>query len=119
MSAASIDIDALLAPFSAESPSGESLRYTPSYDAIQQARRSDDGLSQGDWQHEPKVANWRDVARLTAEALTKSKDLQLGVWLTEALVNQFGFAGLCDGLRVLRQLLEIYWDGLYPLPEDG
>jgi type VI secretion system protein ImpA len=120
-SVASVDIDVLLAPISGASPSGESLRYSPSYDAIQHARRSDDpGLNQGDWQRELKIANWREVTNLIADALaTKSKDLQLGIWLVEALIRQFGFPGLRDGLRLLRELLEKYWDTLHPVPEDG
>jgi type VI secretion system protein ImpA len=120
-SAATIDMNALLAPIAADNPSGEPLRYTPAYDTIQEARRSDDqNLNQGEWKRELKVTNWREVTRLTVEALSnKSKDLQLSVWLTEALVKQFGFAGLRDGLRILRELHELYWNSLYPMTEDG
>ena len=47
--------NALLAPISTIYPCGESLRYTPVYDAIREARRADDdSLSQGVWQREYK-----------------------------------------------------------------
>ena len=46
-----VDIEALLTPISGDNPSGVSLRYTEVYDAIQEARRSDDELSQGEWVH--------------------------------------------------------------------
>ena len=115
-----VDLNALLAPISGDNPAGESVRYAGVYDAIQEARRADDELPMGDWQREAKTADWLAVIKLSTEALaTKSKDLQLAVWLTEALVKRHGFAGLRDGLRVLRELQEAFWDGLYPVVEDG
>lgn len=39
--------------------------------------------------------------------------------LVEALVKQYGFVGLRDGLRLLRELQEQFWDSLYPEIEDG
>ena len=120
-SAATIDIEALLAPIPGGNPSGVSLRYAGTYDAIEQARREDDNLPAGDWKRQvKKVANWRQVAELSRAALsTKSKDLQIAAWLAEALARQHGFAGVRDGFRLLRELQERFWDTLYPLPEDG
>src|SRR4030095_8786587 len=40
------------------------------------------------------------------------------VWLVEALVKQHGFAGLRDGLQLLRELQERFWPSLYPVVED-
>ncbi len=115
-----IDIEALLRPIPGENPAGESVRYTGAYDAIQEARRSDDDLPMGEWQREAKKADWPAVIRLCTETLTgKSKDIQVAVWLLEALVKRQGFAGLRDGMCQLRELLTIYWDRLYPEAEDG
>jgi type VI secretion system protein ImpA len=114
-----LDVEMLLAPIPGENPAGESLRYAASYDAIQEARRSDDDLEQGDWVRETKSADWASVIKIATEALaTKSKDLQLAVWLVEALVKRHGFSGLRDSLRLLRELQECFWDGLYPVIED-
>lgn len=119
-SSAVLDFTALLAPLPGDNPTGESLRYSGVYDAIQEARRAEDDLPMGDWQREVKTADWSNVIALTTDALVnKSKDLQIAVWLTEALVNQFEFAGLRDGLRLLRELQEKFWDKLYPEIEDG
>jgi type VI secretion system protein ImpA len=41
------------------------------------------------------------------------------VWLLEALVKRHGFAGLRDGMHLLRELQERFWEGLYPEIEDG
>jgi|SRR5579863_514096 len=115
-----IDMDALLAPIAGGNPSGESLRFAATYDAIQQARRADDNLNQGDWKRETKVADWAAVTKVTAQALAaKTKDIQIAAWLTEALVKQHGFAGLRDGLELIGELIRRFWDTLYPEPEDG
>jgi type VI secretion system protein ImpA len=116
-----IDFDSLLTPIPGDNPSGESLRYAGPYDAIREAGRADDAnLNQGDWKRDLKVANWREVIELATGALTaKSKDLQIAAWLTEGLIKQYGFAGSRDGLRLLRELQERFWDSVHPLPEDG
>ena len=44
--------------------------------------------------------------------------MQITAWLVEALVKQHGFAGLRDGLRLLRELQERFWPSLYPEVED-
>lgn len=115
-----IDIDALLEPISDDSPAGESLRYSGIYDEIAEARRSDDALAQGDWATELKSADHRRVVELAVPALTsQSKDLQIAIWLTEALVKLHGFAGLRDGVQLVTKLQETFWDTLHPVVEDG
>ncbi len=112
--------DDILNPIAGESPGGQDLRYFPVYDKIKEARREDDGLAQGVWQYESKVADHTEVIRLAQEALaTQSKDLQLAVWLTESLLKKRGFAGLGEGLALCRDLLDRFWDSLYPQIEDG
>jgi type VI secretion system protein ImpA len=119
-SSAVVDLNVLLAPISGENPAGEPVRYSGVYDAIQEARRADDDLPMGDWQREAKTADWRAVINLCSETIGKrSKDLQVGAWLVEALVKRHGFAGLREGLTLLRELQRNFWDGLYPEIEDG
>jgi len=87
--------DDLLNPIPGENPSGESLRYAPVFDKIKEARRADDDAPQGDWQFERKTADYPLVIKLAGEALaTKSKDLQVAAWLTEAILRKEGFRGL-------------------------
>ncbi|MFZ0707358.1 MAG: type VI secretion system protein TssA [Candidatus Korobacteraceae bacterium] len=113
----------LLNPIAGENPSGSDLRYNTEqafYDRIQEARRQDDDLPVGDWQHERKVANYAEVLKLSQDAIaTQSKDLQVAAWLTEALLRKEGFAGLVQGLQLCQQLLATYWDTIYPLIDDG
>lgn len=115
-----IDLDSLLSPISEESPSGESLRYSGLYDEINEARRQDDDLNQGEWKTELKVADFRLVIDLATGALReKTKDLQIAVWLAEALVRQHGFVGLRDSLRLLAGLHDRFWETLHPEIDEG
>jgi type VI secretion system protein ImpA len=103
-----------------DQPSGNNLRYAPIYDQIKEARREDDDLAQGAWQHDRKVSDVNLVIKLSEEALAaQSKDLQLAAWLTEALIKKNGFAGLLEGLQLCTGMVSGYWDTLYPEIEDG
>ena len=113
----------ILAPIPGENPSGVDLRYDTKlliFDKIKEARRQDDELAQGAWQSERKTANWPVALKLAQESLaTKSKDLQLAAYLTEALLQTERFPGLRQGLDLIYRLLTESWDTVYPLIEDG
>jgi type VI secretion system protein ImpA len=110
----------LLQPIPGDSPGGVSLRYDPIYDKIKEARREDVDLPLGDWQRTLKVADHGLVIKLTGEALaTKSKDLQIAVWLTEAHVRRDGFGILPECFKFLHDLTDQFWDSLFPEIEDG
>ncbi len=114
-----LTLDELLAPISENAPAGTDLRYTSFYEEIMEARRSDDAVALGDWRHDVKAADWNKVIKLCVAALSsKSKDLQIAVWLCESLIVVDGFPGFDAGLRLLRELMEQYWDSIYPLTSD-
>jgi len=111
----------LLTPISADQPSGIDLAFSPELDAITLARKFDDpSLDQGEWVTDLKEADWDFVVKKCATLLeTRSKDLRLAVWLTEAGAKKYQVRGLAEGFRVLSGLIEQYWDqGLYP-ESDG
>jgi type VI secretion system protein ImpA len=111
-----LDFDQLLEPITPENPCGESLRWDPIWDELKQLRKSGKDLvdSSGD-----KEADWGKLSSLsTSLLLSRTKDLQIAGWLTEALVHTSGFAGLRDGLKLVNGLVEKFWDGLHPLPEE-
>lgn len=110
----------LVDPIPGLNPAGVDLRYDPIYDKIKEARHEDDDAPQGDWQRARKTADFGLVTKLAGDALaTRSKDLQLAAWLTEAQLRREGFGGLRTGLEFLRELLVRYWNDLYPQLEDG
>jgi len=112
--------DDLLNPIEGPNPSGANLRYNPVYDKIKEARREEDQPPPGMTERDRKTADNSLVIKLTTDTLTtKTKDLQLAAWLTEALLKQKGFGGLRDGLAVCHGLVEKFWDTVYPEIEDG
>ncbi|MBU0966369.1 MAG: type VI secretion system protein TssA [Proteobacteria bacterium] len=114
-----IDIEAILTPLTGDNPAGEYLRYSPVYDEIQEARRADDMLDRGDWQHEIKTSDWEKVLTLSVQALTeKTKDLQIAAWLLEAMTYTEGFAGVKMGLTIITSFMQDFWEHLYPEIED-
>jgi type VI secretion system protein ImpA len=112
--------DDLLKPVAGENPSGANLRYDPAYDKIKEARREEAQPPPGMSEQDRKVSDNSLVIKLTTDLLaTKTKDLQLGAWFTEASLKQKGFAGLKDGLALCLGLVSQFWDTLYPELEDG
>jgi type VI secretion system protein ImpA len=115
-----INLEALMQPISEDKPAGESQQYSGLYDEIRESRRADDNLSQGQWQTELKIADFRQVIRLAVPALeTQTKDLQIGAWLAESLVKEHGFIGLRDSLRLLNGLQETFWETMFPEVDEG
>ncbi len=111
-----LDFDRLLASISRELPVGDYLIYEGTYDRIREARRADDpSLPQGVWERELKRADWKQVAELCIDALeTRTKDLQIAVWLLEGLIHLDGFSGLRLGLQLILELSQTYWDTIHP-----
>ena len=114
-------LDPLLAPIAEASPSGDSLRYDAVFSRIRKMREADDpSLPQGVWQRELKRADWPAVVEACTTALTsRTKDLQIAAWLTEAWLHLDGFSGLARGLRLSTALCINFWDTLHPPIEDG
>ena len=111
-----LEMDRILAPISKENPAGEHLLYEGTYDRIQDARREDDAsIPVGVWERDLKKANWQQVENICIEILeTRSKDLQVAVWLVEALLHLHKVPGLNAGLGLLLELCRVFWDSMYP-----
>ncbi|AIO74636.1 type VI secretion system protein TssA [Burkholderia multivorans] len=114
-----INLPELLTPISDASPTGDDLLFSNEFDAIQEARRYDDPtLDQGEWVTEIKEADWGLVVERATDLLrTRTKDLRVAVWLTEALALEDGITGLTEGYALLEGLCREYWDTVHPLPE--
>lgn len=110
----------ILVPIAGENPGGIDLRYDPRLEKIKEARRQDDELAQGEWQTERKIANWPQLVKMAQDALaTASKDIEVAGYLIEGLLQTEKFAGLRQGLDFTLQMLDQFWDTLYPVIEDG
>jgi type VI secretion system protein ImpA len=111
--------DDLLNPIPGENPSGVNLRYDRVSDQIKEARSETDASILGDLAS-PKRADYKLVIKLAGEALaTRSKDLQLAAWLTEAEVKREGIGMIEPCLRLMLDLQQQFWETLHPEIEDG
>ncbi|MCW8876472.1 MAG: type VI secretion system protein TssA [Kangiellaceae bacterium] len=126
-SPAVFDIDALLAPISDEQPTGSDIRENASADSpyykIKDARNSARAHERSSMFEFSAEANecWRTVLEVAPKILKEeAKDLEITSWYIESLIRIKGFAGLRDGFVLLHQLIENFWENIYPLPdEDG
>lgn len=122
-----LDFETLLTPFPGENPAGEDVRsdWSPTsvYYAIKDARSTARAIER-QLLNDPEGAvdlraDWAPVLELGPQILQeKSKDLEITAWLIEALVRKHGYAGLRDGFRLARELVENFWEHLYPLPDE-
>lgn len=116
-----MDLEMLLRPLSGASVCGEDMMFSSEFDAIREARRFEDpSLSQGEWVTEIKEADWAAVVTMGARLLeTRTKDLRLAVWMTEALARSRGLSGLAEGFALVDRLCEAYWAEIHPEAEEG
>ena len=123
-------IETLVQPIEGDNPAGEDLREDSSptalYHQIKDVRttaRADERrrITADPSERDGIRPDWRPLLELAPKALAeRSKDLEITAWLIEALARESGFAGLRDGFKLARLLIENFWDALYPMPdEDG
>jgi type VI secretion system protein ImpA len=122
-----LDFARLLNAIPGDAPAGVDLRADSSpvspYYAIKgahtAARNAERQLAAGTEANGEGGPDWEKVRQPAERALAeKTKDLEVTVYLIDALVRLKGFAGLRDGFRLARELVEKYWDGLYPRPDE-
>jgi type VI secretion system ImpA family protein len=105
-----MDLEALLAPVSDESPSGEDLSYDTERQQIEQAFEvSADAAEQPDW---------RETIRLIAAQSERTKDVWLAVYLARAGARQGQLETIDAGCQMLAGLFETYWDTVHPTLEE-
>ncbi len=96
-------------PISESTPCGENVRYEPEFEEIQ---AEIDKLSS------PSaigVIDWKRIEELSSTILSeKSKDLLVAAYLSVALLKNNKEEGLVLGVQILKDLLENFWDGMFP-----
>lgn len=127
-SLALLDIEALLTPISEELPTGLDCRADTSpvslYQQVKSARNSARSAERNNMYGEPSDEAdeyWRTVLNLAPQLIREHcKDLEVASWYAEAAVRRHGFSGLRDAFVLIENLVNQYWDSLYPMPdEDG
>lgn len=122
-----MDIDTLLAPISDSQPTGADARVDPeitqNYYTLKDARTSARAAERSNIfdSNSSEIPEWLSILNQAPQVLCEqTKDLEICCWYTEALIRSKGFSGLKQGFKLIRGLIEEFWDELYPLPdEDG
>ncbi len=96
-------------PISADQPTGSDVRYEPEFEELQ---AEIDKLSSPS---ASETMDWSKVEKLASEILaTKAKDLLVASYFAVAQVHTNQVEGFAAGLGIYRDLLDQYWEGLFP-----
>lgn len=91
-----------------DSATGQSARYEPEYEQMQAEIDKLAALDVG-------APDWALVQACASTLLAKkSKDLLVAAYLCAALRETRGWAGLADGLNLIKSLITTHWDGVHP-----
>ena len=110
----------LLNEISSDSPCGESLEEDAVFLTLENEAKFVEERQMGDSIIPAEEPDWKTVKSLSLELLERTRDIQIAMHLTSALLRTDGFHGLYQGLTLLKEWLKRYWDSVYPLqdPED-
>ena len=84
---------------------------------LQDEARFVDEKQMGDSIIPAEEPDWKTVQGLALQLSERTKDIQVGMHLTCALLRTDGINGLNQGLTLLKVWLENYWDSVYPLQD--
>jgi type VI secretion system protein VasJ len=96
-------------PIQPDRPAGSDVRYEPEYEQLQAEidKLSSPSASGG--------IDWQKVNDLAVSILErKCKDLLVVSYLAVSQIHMRRIEGLADGLQVLHDLIEHYWDDMFP-----
>ncbi|MCI0404614.1 MAG: type VI secretion system protein TssA, partial [candidate division Zixibacteria bacterium] len=96
-------------PVSSASPGGEAVDFDDRLERLKNEIKKLDSVNK-----EP--VNWGTVVELSSELLKVSKTFSLAPYLTLALLETKGYAGLATGLELCRDFLKNFWDTGFPPP---
>jgi type VI secretion system protein ImpA len=114
------ELDALLEEISPDAPCGEDISYDADFLDLEQLVKGTAESQVGDHIHQREEPDWKEVRRQSLKLLERSRDIRLVLYLTVSMLCLKGLSGFCDGLALLRGLVERYWDHFFPQldPED-
>lgn len=110
-----LDMEALLRPINPDAPCGRNLEYESSFLALEEMARIRPDLIIGDVVKTAQEPAWPQVLATAQALFAKTKDLRVAGILHMALLKTSGVQGLEQGLHLIRNMLERYWDSAYPL----
>lgn len=116
------DLEALLRPVSDEAHCGPDLDAAgdPAYVELGVIAEWKEAKYVGEQQVAPETPpDWARVKQSASALLALSKDLRIAKHYVAALAYSDGLPGFAAGMRLLRDLVDRYWDGLHPTLESA
>jgi len=117
---AGFDVDTLLTEISPDSTCGKDITYDVAFLELERLAQGTAETQVGDHVQKSEEPDWEQVHSHSLELLERSRDLRLILYLTLSALCLEGLSGFCDGLALLRGVVERYWDQVFPQldPED-
>lgn len=109
-----INVHELIAPLSAEAPCGVNLEYDPLFLELELAIAGKPEVQYGTSISAAVPPDWKLVKKIALELMNRTRDLRVAAALLRALLALDGFAGLADGLVLVKLLLSERWDSVFP-----
>lgn len=116
----SFALEKYLTEISPDSPCGESLEDDFAFAQLENEAKFV-GERQMGGEIVPEVEpDWNKVKTLSHELLVRSRDIQIAMHLSCALLHTDGITGFNEGLTLIHGLLKKYWEEVHPRqdPED-
>jgi type VI secretion system protein ImpA len=107
-------LESLLSPLDGESPTGHNLEYDAEFLALERLAAPKSERAMGDSVKAAEEPDWDKVTSQAESLFGRSKDLRIAVHLTKAWMRTTGMPGFAAGVRLIKGLLENYWDGVHP-----
>jgi type VI secretion system protein ImpA len=109
-----LDVEALLNPISAASPSGDDLGYDAQFASMEQAGAGKPESQYGDKIFPAEPPDWPAVYEHASALARRTRDLRVAVWLMRCGARLRGLDGVEQALRLVHGLLDGLWDSVHP-----
>ncbi len=96
-------------PIPGDNPVGEDIKFEPEMEEIEEEIGKLTNLNA------EGTTDWDKVLKVGQTILSeKSKNFQVAVYVAHALLETKSMEGFPDGIHILRDIVETYWDTMYP-----
>ncbi|QOW47021.1 MULTISPECIES: type VI secretion system protein TssA [Acinetobacter] len=102
-------------PISQDNPVGDNIEYDEQYQKLVNLLQEKPEQQFGDLIIEAQGQDWEAIYNLASDILLeKSKDLTVMSYFTQSAIYCYGLSGLLNGLEIIYQNLNMYWDDVFP-----
>lgn len=112
-------IQEFIAPIDAQDVAGINIEYDTDFQNLLMIIQDKPEQQFGDLIIEATGIDWDKVYNISRDLLLhKSKDLLVMSYFTQSSTVLYGLVGFANGLKVISENLEQYWQAVYPHLED-